>query len=178
MLFIQFLEGMYALWKRKITIVVNGWETGSPWRREENEFNISLRDSDVPRNIFRNEALMELINMTHSLKRVILNENWTENSTKCTKHWWKFCEVEIRNFKTQNVGIIPISPRDRSTKSSGTLKAVYIIYFSLDATVLNMHPHWTYSVQAKIHNRLLCELGWSLILNNDLLSRVDLTFGL
>jgi hypothetical protein len=31
---------MYALWKRKIKIVVIGWETGSPSLRVENEFNI------------------------------------------------------------------------------------------------------------------------------------------
>jgi len=74
MLFIHFSEGMYSLWKRKIKVVI-GWETGSPSLRVENEFNISLRDSDVPRNIFRHEALTELINMTYSLKRLILNEN-------------------------------------------------------------------------------------------------------
>jgi hypothetical protein len=41
MLFIQFSEGMYALWKRRIRIVVIGWETGSPSLRAENELNIS-----------------------------------------------------------------------------------------------------------------------------------------
>jgi len=74
-MFIQFSEGMYAHWKRKIKIVAIGWETGSPSLRVENKFNISLRDSDVPRNIFRHEALTELINMTYSLKRLILNKN-------------------------------------------------------------------------------------------------------
>ena len=108
MLFIHFSEGMYSLWKRKIKVVI-GWETGSPSLRVENEFNISLRDSDVPRNIFRHEALTELINMTYSLKRLILNENWADNSTNYPKHWRKFCEVEIRNVNTQNVGITPIS---------------------------------------------------------------------
>ena len=72
-MFIQFSEGMYALWKRKIKIVAIEWETGSPSLRVENKFNTSLRDSDVPRNIFRHEALTELINMTYSLKRLILN---------------------------------------------------------------------------------------------------------
>lgn len=74
-MFIQFLEGMYALWKRRIKIVAIEWETGSPSLRVENKFNTSLRDSDVPRNIFRHEALTELINMTYSLKRLILNKN-------------------------------------------------------------------------------------------------------
>jgi len=40
MLFVQFSEGMYTLWKKKIKIVI-GWETGSPSLREENEFNVS-----------------------------------------------------------------------------------------------------------------------------------------
>jgi hypothetical protein len=75
MLLIQFSEGMYALWKIKMKIVVVGWETGSPSLRVENECNIYLRDSNVPRNVFRHEALTELFNTTYSSKRVILNEN-------------------------------------------------------------------------------------------------------
>ena len=71
--FIQATE--YTLWKRKMKIVFNGCETGSPSLREENDFKVGLRESNVPRNIFRHEALTELINMTHSLKRGILNEN-------------------------------------------------------------------------------------------------------
>jgi hypothetical protein len=61
--------------REKMKIVAVGWETGSPSLRVENKFNISLRDNDVPRNILRHEALTKLINMTYSLKRLILNKN-------------------------------------------------------------------------------------------------------
>lgn len=87
-------------------LLLDGKQDHRPWGQRMNL--TYLRDSGVPRNIFRHEALTELINMTYSLKRVILNENWADNSTNCPKHRWKFCEVEIRNFKTQNVGITSV----------------------------------------------------------------------
>jgi hypothetical protein len=163
-MFIQFSEGMYALWKRKIKIVAIEWETGSPSLRVENKFNTSLRDSDVPRNIFRHEALTELINMTYSLKRLILN-NWSDNSTKCPKHWWKFCEVEIRNFNTQNVGITPISLATEVQRVPVLWKQFTVSIFHGRGCTERAPTLWTYSVEAKMHNRLLCELGLSLILN-------------
>ena len=164
-MFIQFSEGMYALWKRKIKIVSIGWETGSLSLRVENKFNISLRDSDVSRNIFRHEALTELINMTYSLKRLIVNKNWSDNNTKCPKHWWKFYEMEIRNFNTQNVGIALISLATEVQRVPVLWKQFTISTFHGRNCTERAPTLWTYSVQAKIHNRLLCELGWSLILN-------------
>jgi hypothetical protein len=73
---VQLVHRMYVrTWKRKSKNVFNEWETGSRSLREESDFNVSLLESNGPGNVFRHEALRELINMTHSLKRGILNGN-------------------------------------------------------------------------------------------------------
>jgi hypothetical protein len=138
------------------------WETRSLFSREEREFyNVSLRESNVPRNIFRHEALTELINMTHSLKRVILNDNSADKSTNYPKHEWKSCEMKMSAKHLRSTRFFS----RQQHRAYQHLLTVHIIHFSFYTTVLNVHLHWTFSLHAKIRNRLLCGLDWSVILN-------------